>query len=128
MNIYLTDDRQNAENMAQLLKLNSECVKLQWSKTIADIPVRVTEALNTVEEYIDQAVANCTEFFAEMTDEEENEMISIIKKYPDLRKTLGTGVIFQGEQQKELQSIAENEDALRKIKAALATGKNVIIF
>ena len=128
MNIYLTDVRQCAENMAQLLELNAECVRLQWSNTIADIPGYVIDALDVIEKYIDQEITDCTEFFTEMTEEEENSMILIIKKYPSLRKTLGTGVIFKGEQQAELQAIVKKEGGMEKIGAALETGKNVVIF
>ena len=108
---------------------NAECVKLRWSKTITDIPACVTESLETIIEYVENEVrVSCTEIFSELTDEEENEIFSMIKKYPDLLKTLGTGVILKGEQQVALQTIIEREGVLGKIKDALTIEKNVIIF
>ena len=80
-------------------------------------------------EYVENEVrVSCTEIFSELTDEEENEIFSMIKKYPDLLKTLGTGVILKGEQQVALQTIIEREGVLGKIKDALTIEKNVIIF
>lgn len=129
MNIYLVDDRHMAESIAQLLRLNAECARLQWSKTITDIPKRVTESLETIMEYVEKAVrSNCTEFFSELTDEEEDMITSIIKRYPNLRKTLGTGVVLKGEQQMELQALIKSEGILDKINDALAKGKHIIFF
>ena len=45
MKIYGIEDEATAIQLAQLMKLNSECVKLQWSRTIKNIPQTVKNAL-----------------------------------------------------------------------------------
>ena len=41
MKIYLINNENEAKQISQLLKLNAECAKLHWSKTMPDIPANV---------------------------------------------------------------------------------------
>ena len=52
MKIYGIEDEATAIQLAQLMKLNSECVKLQWSRTIKNIPQTVKNALEIIESFV----------------------------------------------------------------------------
>ena len=55
MNIYLISEEKEAKQVAQLLKLNSECAKLHWSKTI-ELPAKILSSLETIESFVDISV------------------------------------------------------------------------
>ena len=56
MKIYGIEDEATAIQLAQLMKLNSECVKLQWSRTIKNIPQTVKNALEIIESFVETRV------------------------------------------------------------------------
>lgn len=130
MKIYGIEDEATAIQLAQLMKLNSECVKLQWSRTIKNIPQTVKNALEIIESFVETRVTeSCTNaLLGEMTDEEEAALLSVLKTSPQLRNSLGSGVVLAGEQATEVK---KNINALKVPKLiidALDSGKNVIIF
>ena len=53
MNIYTVSDDKKARDIMQLLRLNAECARLHWSRTITDVPNDVISSLNTIEQYIE---------------------------------------------------------------------------
>lgn len=131
MNIYVMEDNQTAVQISQLLKLNAECVKLHWSRTITDVPQEVKGALEVIELYIEDKIrkeCNQTSMFMELSNSEEDEMMNMLRMNPELRKTLGVGVVLSGKEAKEVMLLIKKERGLLKIKEALKTGKNVVLF
>ena len=130
MKIYLIKDEATAIQLAQLLKLNAECVKLHWSRTIKDIPVDVSKALETIEIFVENTVLNsCSNsLLGELNDEEENLLMSAIKKNTELRNTIGLGVVLSGKQADEVKNIINGMNIPKLIEEAVASGKNVILF
>lgn len=127
MKIYITDSKSEAEQLRQLLKLNSECAGLHWSRTITDVPDHVMDALKTIELFVESRVERC-EVFDELSEAEEEEVIGFIRENPELRKSLGTGVIMDGVQADEVRNIISSCDGVSKILKALETGKKIILF
>lgn len=130
MKVYLIKDESTAIQLAQLLKLNAECVKLHWSRTIKNIPADVSKALETIEIFVENTVLNsCSNsFFGELNDEEENLLMSAIKKNAELRNTIGLGVVLSGKQADEVKNIINGMNIPKLIEEAVASGKNVILF
>lgn len=130
MKIYGIEDEATAIQLAQLMKLNSECVKLQWSRTIKNIPQTVKNALEIIEAFVETRVnEGCTNaFLGEMTDEEEAALLSVLKTSPQLRNSLGSGVVLAGEQAADVKKVISDLNVPKLIVDALDSGKNVIIF
>lgn len=130
MKIYGIEDEATAIQLAQLMKLNSECVKLQWSRTIKNIPQTVKNALEIIEAFVETRVnESCTNaFLGEMTDEEEAALLSVLKTSPQLRNSLGSGVVLAGEQAADVKKVISDLNVPKLIVDALDSGKNVIIF
>ena len=61
-------------------------------------------------------------------DEEERQMLDMIKKDPFIKDTLGVGVVMRGNQANELIKKIKGKNQLSKIQAALESGKHVVIF
>lgn len=129
MNIYTIKDDKAARNVSQLLKLNAECARLHWSRTITDIPVNVMNALGIIEEYVEAKVGEvCDARIEELNDEEEALIVQFIKKNPTLQSSLGIGLVMSGDQADELMKLVKREKGLDKIKTAIESGKNIVIF
>ena len=129
MNIYLVDGKEKCDAIAQLIRLNAECVKLHWSKTIKDLPTDVLKSLEVIEDYVGEGIRNLSDSnFGEMTEEEERELNARIKSDSYLKSVLGSCVIQQGEEaSKVMNSLSDNIWA-NKIVQALSSGKAVILF
>ena len=56
MKIYLINNENEAKQIGQLLKLNAECAKLHWSKTMPDIPANVISSLEIIESFAEEKV------------------------------------------------------------------------
>lgn len=56
MKIYLINNENEAKQIGQLLKLNAECAKLHWSKTMPDIPANVISSLEIIESFVEEKV------------------------------------------------------------------------
>lgn len=130
MNIYLIKDESTAVQLAQLLKLNSECVKLHWSRTIKNIPSDVSKALETIESFVETRVLEgCSNaLFGELNDDEEDLLINVIRNNPELRTTLGLGVVLAGKQADEVRNYINGMKVPKLIIDAIDSGKNAIFF
>ncbi|MGN8807566.1 MULTISPECIES: hypothetical protein [unclassified Blautia] len=130
MKVYSIKDESVAKQLAQLISLNAECVKLQWSRTITDVPNNVMSALETIEGYVENVIENkCGgSLVGELSQTDEDNMISIIKKNPELRSTIGLGVVYAGAQTKQVNDIAKKVEMPKIICDALDLNANTIIF
>ncbi|MCI9220299.1 MAG: hypothetical protein HFH94_11275 [Lachnospiraceae bacterium] len=129
MNIYTVSDDKKARDIMQLLRLNAECARLHWSRTITDVPNDVISSLNTIEQYIETKVIGlCDSKMNSLGDEEERQMLDMIKKDPFIKDTLGVGVVMRGNQANELIKKIKGKNQLSKIQAAVESGMNVVIF
>lgn len=131
MKLYLIENVDVANQYYQLLKLNSECAKLQWSRSIKNIPTDVTKSLETVQDYVESKLyENCNEntLVSELSSQEEDYMYSLFKKSETLKKRLGSGVVLAGEQANEVTNELSGIEELKKITDALNSGKNLIML
>ena len=131
MNIYLISHENDAKQIRQLLKLNAECAKLHWSNSIKDIPPDIISSLETIEAFVEEKVYEvCTlkTIANSLSEYEEMEMIALLRKMPELRSTLGVGVIMAGDEAKALLKFLENKEISEKLITAIASEKNVILF
>lgn len=131
MKIYLISSENDAKQIGQLLKLNSECAKLHWSKTIRDLPTDVISSLETLETFVEENVYEvCTEktLVSSLSEDEEMAIMTLLRKTPELRATLGVGVVIAGEEANKVLNIIKEENVSKALVDALASGKNVILF
>ena len=128
MTIYTIENKLTAEQLRQLFRLNAECVGLHWSQSITDVPEDVIEALEIIESFIEEYVIEQCDFFGELSESDEDAIIDLIRSIPDLRESLGTGVITAGSQADKVKSLTSPHDGTSDILTALETGKNVILF
>lgn len=131
MKIYLIDNENDAKQICQLMKLNAECAKLHWSKTIKNIPAEVLSSLETLESYIEDKVYEiCTEkaLVGSLSEDEESSIMSLMREAPELRATLGVGVVMAGAEAKCTSALLEGKSVPRSLLSAIASGKNVVLF
>lgn len=129
MKIYTIKDDKTAKDILQLLKLNVECARLHWSRSISDVPSNVMGALETIEEYVESKVVGlCGNAISELTEDEESAMFQLIKKSENMKKTLGAGVVLKGSQADEVKNTIKTEKEMNKIMEAIESGENVILF
>ena len=87
MKIYLISEEKEAKQVSQLLKLNSECAKLHWSKAI-ELPATILSSLENIEAFVEEKVYEiCTEknIAGSLSEDEEATIMSLIRKTPELR-------------------------------------------
>ena len=131
MKIYLINNDIQAKQISQLLRLNAECVKFQWSTIIKDIPNNVRESLECIEMYIEEKIYEvCTEnnLVGCLTEEEENELFALIRKKQELKFTLGTGIVIAGEEANKVSELLKSEKISKNIINAINSGKSVVLF
>ena len=131
MKIYLINNDIQAKQISQLLRLNAECVKFQWSTIIKDIPNNVRESLECIEMYIEEKIYEvCTEnnLVGRLTEEEENELFALIRKKQELKYTLGTGIVIAGEEVNKVSELLKSEKVSQNIIDAINSGKSVVLF
>ena len=131
MKIYLLESDDVARELLQLLKLNAECAKLHWSRTIKNIPSSVVEALDTVESYVEEKVYSaCGEknLVGAMSEEEESDLMSLLRKMPELRSTLGAGVVMAGKEAEFVSAAIAGKGISEVLLNAITSGRNVILF
>ena len=131
MKIYLISDECDAVQIRQLLKLNADCAKLHWSKTIKDIPTDVISSLEIIESFVEEKVYEvCTEktLAGSLSDDEEMTIIALLRKTPELRSTLGEGVVMAGEEAKRVSALLEGKTTSETLLSAINSGKNVVLF
>lgn|GEM_PF-4529818 len=131
MKIYLIDNENDAKQIRQLLKLNAECAKLHWSKTIKNLPIEVLSSLETIETFVEKKVyevCSAKTLAIPLNEDEEMEIMTLLRKMPELRPTLGVGVIMAGDESKALLNLLKNKEISEKLITAIASEKNVILF
>lgn len=131
MKIYLVDNENDAKQIGQLMKLNAECAKLHWSKTIKNLPAEVLSSLETLENYIEEKVYEvCTKetLVGSLSEDEESSVMSLMRKIPELRATLGVGLIMAGAEANSVSALMEGKTVPKALLSAIASGKNVILF
>lgn len=130
MKYYLLEDETSAKNCRQLLKLAAECAKLNWSKTMGDMPEKVQAASLVIQDYVEEKLmeyCNSKTYAGEISESEESELFVLFKKYPLLKDTLGSGVVIAG---KEAGKVAEELRVLKapdKIIQAISSGKQFVM-
>ena len=130
MKIYLISEEKEAKQVSQLLKLNSECAKLHWSKSI-ELPSNILSSLESVEAFVEEKVYEvCTEknMAGSLTDDEEATIMKTIRKTPELRATLGLGVVMAGAEAECVSNLLRGKSVSESLAIALDSGKNVVLF
>lgn len=132
MKIYNISNENSASQIKQLIRLNSECIRLQWSKTIKDVPDDVLDSLENIEDFIKERVemlCKDSSFQYELSMQEEKNLTRIIKDNPDLRDSIGTGVIVNGIQSETvLKELQQKNNCPKAILESLSRDGNTIIF
>ena len=131
MKIYLIENENDAKQISQLMKLNAECAKLHWSKTIKNLPAEVLSSLEILESYVENKVYEvCTEeiLVGSLSEDEEASIIALMRKAPELRATLGVGVIMAGAEARSTSVLLEGKSVPKALLSAIASGKNVVLF
>jgi len=129
MKIYTIKNDKSAADILLLLKLNADCARLHWSRSIKDVPSNVMSALETIEGYVEHKVMSiCGSERSELTEDEENAFLRVVKNNRVLKETLGTGVVLKGKQATEVKEIIKTEKGMKKIEEAIESGENVVIF
>lgn len=131
MNLFLLEDTNQAQICRQMILLNGECASLQWSRTIQDVPANVSEALETVQDFLKgriEAICGTAAQTVELSEAQEQALFAAFKTSRELKELLGSGVVLAGEEseivQRELLSVPE----LRAVKDALGLGKHLVLF
>lgn len=130
MKIYLISGEKEAKQVSQLLKLNSECAKLHWSKSI-ELPANILSSLESIEAFVEEKVYEiCTEknIAGFLNDDEEATIMTLIRKTPELRETLGVGVVMAGTEAKCVANLLKGKSVSESLVAALDSGKHVVLF
>ena len=107
MNIYSVNDIKKLNDIIMLIKLNEQVTRLKWSQSVGDLPDDIVKSLSNIEEL---------------------KLIDLIKKNPDLKDTLGIGVIRQGNQKDDVFKILKKESGLEKINDAIVNNDNIVLF
>lgn len=131
MKIYVINNEIQTKQVSQLLRLNSECAKLQWSTLIDDIPNNVIKSLEILELFIEERiyeVCNENKLVGSLTEEEEEELLTLIRKKYELKLTLGTGVVISGEEAAKVAELLEGEKVSQDLLKAIKSGENVVLF
>lgn len=128
MKIYTIEGKSETEQLRLLFRLNSECAKLHWSKSITDVPDNIIEALETIESFVEVRVSEMCGFLCELSENSEKKVISLIHSDPKLKETLGSGVVTSGTQADWVRNRISSYDGMEEISKALETGKNIILF
>lgn len=131
MKIYLINNENEAKQIGQLLKLNAECAKLHWSKTMPDIPANVISSLEIIESFAEEKVYSiCNEntCVGSLTEDEESEMMALLRESPELRATLGIGVVMAGAESQKAAALLAGKDISKELLIAINSGKNVVLF
>lgn len=131
MKIYLISNENDAKIISQLLKLNSECAKLHWSKNIKDLSTEVIGALETIEGFVEEKVYEiCTEkaLASSLSEDDESTLMALLRKNPELRATLGVGIVMAGDEAKNVSNLLEGKTYSKELFSAINSGKNVVLF
>ena len=131
MKIFLINEEEKAKQIRQLKKLKSECIKLYWSQTITDLPEDVRSALDTIKVFVDQTIGEvCKEDVpvGTLSDEDEDAVVALLRKYPELGAILGSCVILAGEEAEKTAEFLDGKAVPKVLLDAISSGKNVVLF
>ena len=56
------------------------------------------------------------------------EIMALLRKNPELRATLGVGVVMAGEEAENISKILEGKITSKALLSAINSGKNVVLF
>ena len=129
MRVYHTSNLSAAKNIRHLMILNSECVSLKWSRYFNDTSESVSDALDVIIDYIERKIPEiCGKCVCELTDEEEQAVLQIIKTKSILQNSLGSGVVLAGTEADLVYKHVQNELIFSKIKHILESGDSLVLF
>ena len=131
MKLFLVNDQEAAQACRQLIRLNSDCSRLQWSRSIKGIPEDVLDALETVQDFSGRKLEEiCSSAVkkTELTEEQEQILLSAFKKSKDLKKIVGSGVVLAGEEAKAVQTELCAVPELQIITDMLKLGKHLVLL
>ena len=128
MRIYLLEDEKIAIECRQLIRLKSDCGRLEWSRVISSIPADVTKALSAIDSFVDEKLAEfCADNAGDYTvsEREEARIMTALRKNPALRNIVGSCVVLKSELQTVVELLKGVETPI--LKEALNTGKSLVI-
>lgn len=91
----------------------------------------MSKALEVIEAFVEERVYKvCSEqtMFHCLSEVEENEIVNLLKEIPELKSSLGTGVILQGEEADTVRRLLSGKKVPIALVKAISSGKNIIIF
>jgi len=113
----------------QLLRLNEDCVRLQWSKAVGALPEEVSDALYTVRDFIEAKLHQlCPDAALELTDQEESALLVLVRSSQELRKSIGSGVVLAGDEAGAVQTALRDRAELSRLLEPLASGKSLVLL
>lgn len=131
MKLFRVADTETALQLRQLIQLNGECARLHWSRTAWDLPAEVQDALETVEAYIEKKVysyCDANNLIGELPSEDEEALLQLMRKEPELKATLGSGVILAGKETADMHRLLAAKSAPRLVMDAVQSGGNIVFF
>ncbi len=131
MNLYLIEDEKTAKNYKQLINLGAQCTKLQWSRTITDLPDHVQSALITIQDFVEfQLMDSCNAKtqVGFLNSDEETLLFSLFQKSPLIKETLGYGVVLAGTEADQVICELKKLGGPQKIIEALHSQKHLILI
>ena len=85
----------------------------------------------TIESFVEEKVYEiCTEknIVGSLNEDEEETIMTLIRKTPELRATLGVGVVMAGTEAKCVAKFLKGKSVSEALIVALYSGKNVVLF
>ena len=96
-----------------------------------DIPANVISSLEIIESFVEEKVYSiCNEntCAGSLTEDEESEMMALLRESPELRATLGIGVVMAGAESQKAAALLAGKDLSKELLIAINSGKNVVLF
>ncbi len=129
MIIYSVNDEKKVNDIIMLIKLNEQVTRVKWSKSIGNLPDDIKKSLSNIEQYVETKIEDlCDLRIYCIDDSEELILLDLIKKNPNLKDTLGLGVIKQGEQKDKVLGILKKTPGLEKLFDAITENDNIVMF
>lgn len=131
MKCYVIDNNEMARNYKQLLKLNAECAKLQWSKTLTNLPQNVGESLAVLQEFTELKLGeecNQNSFVGEVNEDTEEKLFKLFRKSNLLKETLGVGVVLSGNEASDVVEELKKNGVPSSFLQLIQVDKNFIMI
>ena len=87
--------------------------------------------MEAIESFVEKTVYEiCTPTNAvgSLSEDEETTIMALIRKNPELRATLGIGVVMAGAEAKGVAKLLNGKPVSEALVSALDSGKNVVLF